>query len=74
MRQPYLSDFHKSRKELQGARIVFMYDAWTTKELGILYKSIKEYKSKSKITSFKEYFRIVVIPNKLVRKIPLELG
>ena len=74
LKHPYLNDFWRSKKEVQEAGIVCMYGAWTTEELHILYKSIEEYKSKFKITNFKEYFRHVIIPSRRVLETSRELG
>ena len=74
LKHSYLNDFRKSKKEVQKAGINCMYGTWTTEELEILYTSIEEYKSKYKITNFKEYFKNVIIPNRRVLEISRELG
>lgn len=66
LKHPYLNDFSKSKKEVQEAGVACTFGAWTIEELDILYKSVEEYKSKYKITNFKEYFRSVIIPSRRV--------
>ena len=74
IKHPYLSNIHKTRKEIDKAGIVCMHGTWTKEEIDTLDRNIEKYQTEHKIKDFGEYLRNVVIPNRQIVEISRQLS